>query len=262
MTRTTAVGVLVIAITSLLAGSALAQQEQAAGQQQEQQKPDTPPPSFCSSQPFPSYTTSSDMQRGGLSYKSYSNIWYHNGKWYALVDETVNASQIEEGVSVNVGAIKLPVTDIVQYTKNFKTCYVPGNTLLVDFPFPAFPDNLGHLIEVMAPMYSVLEQGEWKSVIKGESKHIDRILLANLRLPLIDWFKEVIAITVAPAMAHPGKMPEMVEQASVEEFEKLGWLTYENLIVIQDRYTHPKRLTGFTAPDHGDMWRHAEGCAR
>jgi hypothetical protein len=105
-------------------------------------------PSFCDAAPYADALLGTTMSRGSTSFKIYHNLWYHNGKWYALVDGTSNASSIEEGLSVNVGVTKLPVADIKQFTTNFMTCYVPGNTLMVDFPFPAFPDNLGHLAEV------------------------------------------------------------------------------------------------------------------
>jgi hypothetical protein len=35
---------------------------------------------------------------------------------------------------------------------------VPGVTLIVDTPFPAYPDNFGHWIEALLPVYNVLAQ--------------------------------------------------------------------------------------------------------
>jgi hypothetical protein len=69
-------------------------------------------------------------------------------------------------------------------------------------------------------------------------------------------------LAVSPAAARVGILPPTIEQGNIEEFDKLGWFQFQNLLVIQDRYTHPDRLSGFMAADHGDMWRHAEGCAR
>ena len=56
-----------------------------------------------------------------------------------------------------------------------------GNTLLIDFPFPAFPDNMGHWVEVLLPVYSTLMDGGWRSHVQGASTHIDRMLLTNVR---------------------------------------------------------------------------------
>jgi len=36
--------------------------------------------------------------------------------------------------------------------------WVPGVTLIVDMPFPAYPDNFGHWIEALLPVYNVLAQ--------------------------------------------------------------------------------------------------------
>lgn len=51
-----------------------------------------------------------------------------------------------------------------------QACFVPGNTLHVDFPFPAFPDNLGHWAEIMLPAFNVLSQPGWDAATTGTSK--------------------------------------------------------------------------------------------
>ena len=56
-----------------------------------------------------------------------------------------------------------------------------GNTLLIDFPFPAFPESMGHWAEVLLPVYSALVTGAWKQHVQGPSTHIDRLLLSNVR---------------------------------------------------------------------------------
>ena len=61
--------------------------------------------------------------------------------------------------------------------------YVGGTTLVLDFPFPAFPENMGHWAETLAPIYSVLSAGAWREtlVAAGGNAHIDSILFPNLR---------------------------------------------------------------------------------
>ena len=56
--------------------------------------------------------------------------------------------------------------------------WLAGNTLVVDFPFPAFPENMGHWAEVLLPIYSQLCTGAWK---RQPSDNIDTLLLANLQ---------------------------------------------------------------------------------
>ena len=55
---------------------------------------------------------------------------------------------------------------------------VPGTTLVLDFPFPAFPDNMGHWVEVLAPAYSVLSRGAWCG--RGSCR-LAGLLLINLQ---------------------------------------------------------------------------------
>lgn len=64
---------------------------------------------------------------------------------------------------------------------SLQTGWWAGNTILVDFPFAAFPDNMGHWAEVLLPLYSVLVNGDWRQHVQGTSMHIDRVLLTNVR---------------------------------------------------------------------------------
>lgn len=59
--------------------------------------------------------------------------------------------------------------------------WVPGTSLLLDLAFPAFPDNMGHWMEALLPVYNVLEQGAWKRPLSGGSGFIDTIIFVNLR---------------------------------------------------------------------------------
>lgn len=65
-----------------------------------------------------------------------------------------------------------------------QTGQVTGNTLLLDFPFQAFPENMGHWAEILAPAYSVLSAGRWREHVDANSSgqpHLDAVLLVNLR---------------------------------------------------------------------------------
>ena len=52
---------------------------------------------------------------------------------------------------------------------------------MIDIPFPAYPENMGHWAEVLLPLYSVLAMREWAPMVKGASTVIDRLLLVNVR---------------------------------------------------------------------------------
>jgi hypothetical protein len=61
---------------------------------------------------------------------------------------------------------------------------VAGVSLLVDLPFPAFPDNMGHWAEALLPVYNVLEQGPWREALPAGSSAsgtIDTLIFVNLR---------------------------------------------------------------------------------
>lgn len=83
-----------------------------------------------------------------------------------------------------------------------QVCYVPGVTLFLDFPFPAFPDNLGHWAEVLLPLYSALSStASWRLLLQGNSRYIDRLLLLNVRQQLLySWPREVLGLALNPAL--------------------------------------------------------------
>ena len=62
-----------------------------------------------------------------------------------------------------------------------QSAWWPGNTVMIDIPFPAYPENMGHWAEVLLPLYSVLAMREWAHMVKGQSTVIDRLLLVNVR---------------------------------------------------------------------------------
>ena len=58
-----------------------------------------------------------------------------------------------------------------------------GTTLIIDLPYPGYPDNMGHWAETLLPVYSVLSSEAWRrNVVKaGGSPHIHTVLFSNLR---------------------------------------------------------------------------------
>jgi hypothetical protein len=45
--------------------------------------------------------------------------------------------------------------------------FVPGNSLILDFPFAAYAhEHLGHWLELLLPVFNVLMEGEW-------SRHVE-----------------------------------------------------------------------------------------
>ncbi len=58
---------------------------------------------------------------------------------------------------------------------------MPGLSLLLDLAFPAFPDNMGHWMEALLPVYNILRQGAWKQALPRGQDVIDTIIFVNLR---------------------------------------------------------------------------------
>lgn len=59
---------------------------------------------------------------------------------------------------------------------------VNGTTLWLDYSFPAFPENMGHWLEMLLPVYSQLSSGEWRAhVPPGEQATVGAVIVPNMR---------------------------------------------------------------------------------
>jgi hypothetical protein len=66
--------------------------------------------------PLGAYTT---MTRPSPHYRIYHNLWYQNGRWFAVTRPDDPATdQIEDGVSANMILSKLPIADLHAFTKD------------------------------------------------------------------------------------------------------------------------------------------------
>eukprot|EP00195_Chlamydomonas_chlamydogama_P014265 CAMPEP_0202909952 /NCGR_PEP_ID=MMETSP1392-20130828/50712_1 /ASSEMBLY_ACC=CAM_ASM_000868 /TAXON_ID=225041 /ORGANISM="Chlamydomonas chlamydogama, Strain SAG 11-48b" /LENGTH=481 /DNA_ID=CAMNT_0049599885 /DNA_START=251 /DNA_END=1696 /DNA_ORIENTATION=+ len=235
-------------------------------------KPDSgqrpPMPKWATTRPYTGFESSrstyTSMTRPFHNYKIYKNIWYHNGRWYAVVPSgETESSHIEEGLSPNIAAVRLPITDPANFTANLRIGYVAGNSVLLDFPFPAFPDHLGHWLEMMVPTYNVLRDADWVKSVQGSSDYVDHVVLPNLNKFLNGYMTDTLISAFEPGLRPEKKYggPSIIDYADLDGFDKLGWVLFENIVVMQDRYTHPERKNGFIGSDHGDLWRY-DGCDR
>jgi hypothetical protein len=143
-----------------------------------------------------------------------------------------------------------------------QVCQVTGVTLLLDFPFPAFPDNLGHWAELLLPLYSALSTGQLPQLLQGQQRqYIDHLLLLNVRPQLLySWPKEVLGLALNPALppwpvakgsssssssssglswddALPWErpLPPIINPVDYEAWSASGWMVFENIVVLQDR---------------------------
>lgn len=84
--------------------------------------------------------------------------------------------------SQNVGVARLPLAAPAAFHASLVAGLVRGTTLWLDFPFPAFPENMGHWAEALAPTYSVLADGAWRRRCSGAEAcdHVTALLFPNL----------------------------------------------------------------------------------
>ena len=60
--------------------------------------------------------------------------------------------------------------------------WLGGTTVLIDQPYPSFPDNMGHWAEVLVPLYSLLTSAPWRQ----SHTHVDNIVFGNLQRSQLD----------------------------------------------------------------------------
>lgn len=83
-------------------------------------------------------------------------LYFLIGQYFAFIAPTDDVSKIEEGMTYQNAITHFPVTSVPSMLSNIETKWIPGLTLFIDFPFPAFSDNLGHYAELLFPLYSLL----------------------------------------------------------------------------------------------------------
>ncbi|DBA71209.1 TPA: hypothetical protein ACH3X2_011604 [Trebouxia sp. C0005] len=203
------------------------------------------------------------MVDGHGEYRIYQNFWFHAQRFYALnclATKDANATPIKADITLNMMLIEMPVAKAEQFYQHVQTGWWGGNTLLIDFPFPAFPESMGHWAEVLLPVYSALVTGAWKQHVQGPSRHIDRLLLSNVRrdqLQTFEWLQAMLRISMAPGLPTGIELPQILCYDELETMDTMMWLGMQNVIIVNDRYTHPAGRGGFASVEHGQQFREA-----
>lgn len=178
-----------------------------------------------------------------------NQLWYHNSRFYGI--RSAASLQAEAGtpfgvqISKNIGVITIPAADLPRFYGNLKAKWLGGQTLLIDQPWPQFPENLGFWLEVLLPLYSLLSSDGWKKAGLGP---IDQILFSNLQrqqLQGLEWVWEVISLAVAPVARSGVQLPRTIFYDDFGQVDRSEWLCIEKAALLLDRYTHPGAKTGF-----------------
>lgn len=177
--------------------------------------------------------------RSSANYKVVHNAWWQAHRFYAMLkpEDMGHQDVLEDGLSTNQAIIGMPVANMTSFRDNLRVAFVPGNTLLVDFPFQVFSDHLGHWAEIMVPTYSVFRDGQWQKDLQTVGTgYIDRVVTPNMNRQHGPWFAAVFQAALQPG-TQPGKsLPYIVDYADLASFDQLGWVVFENLLVVQDRW--------------------------
>jgi hypothetical protein len=84
--------------------------------------------------------------------------------------------------SQNVAVGKLPFTSAAAHYRNIEAGVLRGTSLWVDFPYPTFPENMGHWAEVLLPIYSQLSDASWRQHANDSGDGtIQAVVFPNLR---------------------------------------------------------------------------------
>lgn len=197
-----------------------------------------------------------------------TNIWHHVLRYYAVVE----AAHFEEKqydspfadilFSQNVAICKLPVTKAAPFYANILGGWVGGTTLWVDFPFPAFPENMGHWVEELLPIYSQLTEGSWQKDAPSDGRFLQTVLFTNMRRTQVEgmpWAVEMLKLALAPGLAPgaPAPLPHLIFFDELESQNSTLWVGFQRVLHVRDRYKHPNSRSGFYTPAMAAAFRAA-----
>jgi hypothetical protein len=119
----------------------------------------------------------------------YRNLWYNNGRWYALV---VGASHVPSWkFSRNQEIVTLHVDNATTFLNSVKWRLVRGDTLLFDFIYFIHPTAIGHWWEMLGPLYSILKKTDIKLPC-------DQLVLMHLkRCHFMEWVRRLLGGSLA-----------------------------------------------------------------
>lgn len=140
------------------------------------------------------------------SHCMYTNLYYNNGRWYALVDgETYIPSW---KFSRNQEIVTLHVHNASDFLKPVSYRVIPGDTILFDFIFFIHPTAIGHWWEMLGPLYSILKTANFK-------RPCDQFILLHLqRQHMLEWVRAMIAVTLG--VGRQDELPAVLVQEETD----------------------------------------------
>eukprot|EP00798_Chlamydomonas_sp_ICE-L_P009430 gene9430-4060_t len=170
----------------------------------------------------------------------FDNLYYNNGKWYAIVDGDNHVGTWR--LSRNQEIITVHVISSQAFVDSIEWNLIPGDTIMFDFIFFTHPTAIGHWWEMLGPLYSTLKRAE------GDFKRpCDQFLLLHLkRSHVLEWVRAMIAVTLGvtaeqdlPPLYFQEETDNAYSQISqnLEGLDKGKWYIFERVMLTKDLYT-------------------------
>jgi len=230
------------------------QVQQASGAQQQKHQP----PLFTATFPHGAAIESSIARHPEHDFSVFDHLWYHGSRFYGIQSSATiraNASNLGLQASKNVGIITLATANPKKHYANIQAKWLGGLTLLVDQPYPQFPDNMGFWAEVLLPLYSLLSDAAWRGAGLGR---VDQILFANMHRSQLtgkDWVWEMMKLAVAPGAAPGAELPRTIFYDDFGQLNRREWLCIQRAVLLNDRYIHKRARSGFWSPQLAARFR-------
>jgi hypothetical protein len=191
------------------------------------------------------------------------NVYFHTDRFYSLIEAT-NTTTTDDAIILsknfahNSAINPLPLTKVPSFLSNIKSGWVSGTTLLIPFPEVDSPHHMGYWMEVLAPVYSYLNND---TVSSSTSANIRAVLIPNLSRGTVmssSWVMEMIKIATEPAVnggktekeednengktaaaAATGRPPmRILFWDDLEHTPLDSWLGFERILHVYTRYSN------------------------
>jgi len=169
----------------------------------------------------------------------YTNLYYNNGRWYAIVDGPNHVQHWR--FSRNQEIVTLHVQDAWQFVDSVKWNIIRGDTIMFDFIYFIHPTAIGHWWEMLGPLYSNLKRA------RGFKRPCDQFVLLHLqRQHMLEWVRAMIAVALGVGLQEelpPVLIQEPTENAhtqitqQLEGLDRGTWYIFEHMIITKDLYT-------------------------
>ncbi|GBF94574.1 hypothetical protein Rsub_06689 [Raphidocelis subcapitata] len=172
----------------------------------------------------------------------YRNLWYNNGRWYALVDGPKHVAAWR--FSRNQEISPLHVESARAFANAVAWRAVPGDTLLFDYAFFTHPTAIGH----------------WWEMRISFKRPCDTFVLLHLqRRHLPEWVRAVVAVAlgVGPSQQLP---PVVLQEPTDNKYAQPAmplegvprdeWVVFDRVLIVRDVFTGGSRSFASTEDAH------------